>query len=113
MSGWINEKLQIALDESYRDPTNLQAKLQKHQAFVAEVTANRNRVDAVVAEGQGLIREEHYLSEDIKKRIDELELNWEALMAASTDKKDLLTDAYQVNIEIKFLSQSQYTCSMY
>jgi len=45
---WITEKLQVALDESYRDPTNLQAKLQKHQAFEAEVTANRNRVDAVV-----------------------------------------------------------------
>ena len=48
VSGWINEKLQLALDESYRDPTNLQAKLQKHQAFEAELAANRNRVDAVV-----------------------------------------------------------------
>lgn len=48
VSGWINEKLQVALDESYRDPTNLQAKLQKHQAFEAELAANRNRVDAVV-----------------------------------------------------------------
>ena len=38
----------MALDESYRDPTNLQAKLQKHQAFEAELAANRNRVDAVV-----------------------------------------------------------------
>lgn len=46
--GWINEKLQVAMDESYRDPTNLQAKIQKHQAFEAEMTANRNRVDAVV-----------------------------------------------------------------
>lgn len=51
VTGWINEKLQVALDESYRDPTNLQAKLQKHQAFEAEVTANRNRVDAVVEVG--------------------------------------------------------------
>lgn len=51
VTGWINEKLQVALDESYRDPTNLQAKLQKHQAFEAEVLANRNRVDAVVEVG--------------------------------------------------------------
>ncbi|KAJ8309236.1 hypothetical protein KUTeg_014110 [Tegillarca granosa] len=95
VSGWINEKLQIALDESYRDPTNLQAKLQKHQAFEAEVTANRNRVDAVVEEGQGLTEQHHYASTDIKKRLEELELSWQALMAASAEKKDRLQDAYQ------------------
>nr|XP_022333961.1 spectrin alpha chain, non-erythrocytic 1-like isoform X4 [Crassostrea virginica] len=95
VTGWINEKLQVALDESYRDPTNLQAKLQKHQAFEAEVTANRNRVDAVVEEGKGLLKEDHYAQADIKKRLEELELSWEALMAASAEKKDRLQDAYQ------------------
>jgi hypothetical protein len=34
---WIHEKLQAASEESYKDPTNLQAKIQKHQAFEAEV----------------------------------------------------------------------------
>ena len=37
----------VASDESYRDPTNLQGKLQKHQAFEAELTANSGRVNAV------------------------------------------------------------------
>ncbi|XP_061172689.1 spectrin beta chain, non-erythrocytic 5-like [Saccostrea echinata] len=95
VTGWINEKLQVALDESYRDPTNLQAKLQKHQAFEAEVTANRNRVDAVVEEGKGLVDKDHYAKADIQKRLEELELSWEALMAASAEKKDRLQDAYQ------------------
>ncbi|XP_041352702.1 spectrin beta chain, non-erythrocytic 5-like isoform X2 [Gigantopelta aegis] len=95
VSGWINEKLQVALDESYRDPTNLQAKLQKHQAFEAELIANRNRVDAVVLEGQGLLDEKHYASADIKKRLEEVELSWQALIAASAEKKDRLQDAYQ------------------
>ena len=45
--GWISEKLQTASDESYRDPTNLQSKLQKHQAFEAELSANKGRVDSV------------------------------------------------------------------
>ena len=44
---WISEKLQTASDESYRDPTNLQSKLQKHQAFEAELSANKGRVDSV------------------------------------------------------------------
>ncbi|XP_055956724.1 spectrin beta chain, non-erythrocytic 2 isoform X1 [Patella vulgata] len=95
VSGWINEKLQVALDESYRDPTNLQAKLQKHQAFEAELAANRNRVDAVVQEGQGLLDGNHYSQTDIKKRLEELERSWQALIAASGDKKDKLQDAYQ------------------
>ena len=37
MEGWISEKLQVALDEAYRDPTNLQSKLQKQAAFEAEL----------------------------------------------------------------------------
>lgn len=45
--GWIQEKIQIAADESYRDSTNLQSKIQKHQAFEAELTANEARIDAV------------------------------------------------------------------
>ena len=43
---WVSGKQQVASDEAYRDPTNLQAKLQKHQAFEAELTANKRRVDA-------------------------------------------------------------------
>ena len=47
VSTWIHEKLMVALDESYRDPTNLQSKLQKHQAFEAELSANKGRVDTI------------------------------------------------------------------
>ena len=47
MTAWIGEKITVASDESYRDPTNLQAKLQKHQAFEAELIANSERVNAV------------------------------------------------------------------
>jgi len=43
----VGEKMQVASDESYRDPTNLQGKLQKHQAFEAEIMANHKRVDVV------------------------------------------------------------------
>ena len=38
LESWIYEKLQAASDENYKDPTNLQAKIQKHQAFEAEVS---------------------------------------------------------------------------
>ena len=37
----------MANDESFRDPTNLENKLQKHQEFEAEVNANEQRIQNI------------------------------------------------------------------
>uniref|UniRef100_A0A8C9MEA9 Calponin-homology (CH) domain-containing protein n=1 Tax=Serinus canaria TaxID=9135 RepID=A0A8C9MEA9_SERCA len=47
VAAWINEKNSIAQDDSWKDPSNLQTKLQRHQAFQAEIMANRNRLDSI------------------------------------------------------------------
>ena len=47
VEAWISEKISVATDESYKDPTNLKAKLQKHQAFEAEITANEERIQTL------------------------------------------------------------------
>ena len=52
MEIWISEKLQMALDESYKDPSNIQAKHQKHQAFEAELAANQDRIQSVIRMGE-------------------------------------------------------------
>lgn len=39
--------MHIASEESYLDMTNLPSKLQMHQAFEAELSANQERVDSV------------------------------------------------------------------
>lgn len=52
MEIWISEKLQTAVDESYKDPSNIQAKHQKHQAFEAELDANRDRMQGVLRMGE-------------------------------------------------------------
>lgn len=52
----------------------------------------------ILQEGQGLTEERHYASDDIKKRLEELELSWQALIAASAEKKDRLQDAYRVSL---------------
>ena len=39
--------MKTATDESYREPTNLEGKMQKHQAFDAEIAANKGLVDDV------------------------------------------------------------------
>jgi spectrin beta len=47
MTQWIVEKKRIATDESYKDGTALGRKLQKHEAFEAELKANADRLDSI------------------------------------------------------------------
>ncbi len=48
----MKEKLQVAQDKSYEDPTNLENKLQRHQEFVAEIKANENRIQDIAKVGE-------------------------------------------------------------
>ena len=86
MSAWINEKLKTAGDESYRDPTNLQTKLQKHQAFEAELAANKGRVDSVCKTGGELIAGGNFHSQEVREIDETLTQDWKKLASASTDK---------------------------
>lgn len=69
-----------------QDPTNLQGKLQKHQAFEAELNVNQSRLDAVDKSGEQLIADEHYASDQIQERLDELHKLWAYLFERSNDK---------------------------
>lgn len=60
--------MQAASDESYKDPTNLQAKIQKHQAFEAEVSAHSNAIVLLDNTGQEMIAQHHFSSDIISKR---------------------------------------------
>ncbi|XP_062606729.1 spectrin alpha chain-like isoform X6 [Saccostrea cucullata] len=95
MENWLQEKLQIAMDESYKDPTNIQSKHQKHQAFEAELAANADRLQALLATGQTLIDQKQCAgSEDaVQARLESLASQWETLVAKSTEKSDKLKEA--------------------
>lgn len=75
LESWINEKLQAASDESYKDSTNLQAKIQKHQAFEAEVAAHSNAIVVLDNTGQEMIQQNHFASTTIRKRLGKLYIN--------------------------------------
>lgn len=104
MEAWLLQKQQIANDENYRDPTNLQSKMQKHAAFESELAANRGRVGAVTSEGEALIGGGHFAGQEIQARLDDLEAEWRSLQEASLVKRERLNDAYQVP---SYLNQSQ------
>ncbi|XP_014210997.1 spectrin alpha chain isoform X2 [Copidosoma floridanum] len=93
--GWVNEKLKFATDDSYLDPTNLNGKLQKHQNFEQELQANRTRMEEMVAQGEELCAADHYASERVRSRIDEIVGLWSSLTEASERKAAKLQEAAQ------------------
>ncbi|NWV85162.1 SPTN5 protein, partial [Dasyornis broadbenti] len=95
VAAWINEKNSIAQDDSWKDPSNLQTKLQRHQTFQAEIMANRNRLDSIKSEGEKMLHERHYAPEAIQSRLQEMEELWEELLASCQEKWTKLQDAYK------------------
>nr|CAB3266545.1 spectrin alpha chain, non-erythrocytic 1 [Phallusia mammillata] len=94
---WIADKLQTASDDSYKDPSNIQSKHQKHQAFEAELDANKERIHGVMNVGQQLIDTHQCAgSEDaVQGRIQKLEQDWNNLLNKSSEKGDKLKEANQ------------------
>lgn len=95
---WLNQKMQVALDENYREPSNLQSKIQKHAAFDSELNANTNRVEAVISEGVVLVDAKHFASKEIITQLEMLESDWQKLQDCSRSKKERLSEAYDALI---------------
>ncbi|XP_037933014.1 spectrin beta chain, non-erythrocytic 5 isoform X1 [Teleopsis dalmanni] len=92
---WLVQKMQVALDENYREPNNLQSKIQKHTAFDSELLTNASRVKDVISEGERLIKGEHYAKAEIVQHLEILENDWNKLKAASQEKKEKLNQAHE------------------
>lgn len=95
---WLTQKMQVALDENYREPSNLQSKMQKHAVFDSELNANTNRVEAVIAEGVGLVDAKHFAAKEILTQLEMLETDWQKLQECSRNKKERLSEAYEALI---------------
>uniref|UniRef100_A0A8C3CYN2 Spectrin alpha chain, non-erythrocytic 1 n=1 Tax=Cairina moschata TaxID=8855 RepID=A0A8C3CYN2_CAIMO len=95
LKSWVNEKMKTATDEAYKDPSNLQGKVQKHQAFEAELSANQSRIDALEKAGQKLIDVNHYASDEVAARMNEVISLWKKLLEATELKGIKLREANQ------------------
>lgn len=56
----------MAGDEAYRDPSNLEVKIQQHQDFEAELQANKGRIDGVVEMAREHKEAGHFATEEIQ-----------------------------------------------
>ncbi|XP_078419413.1 spectrin beta chain, non-erythrocytic 5 [Cetorhinus maximus] len=92
---WIDEKYEIASDESYRDPTNILRKLKRHEAVEKEVMANEVRVEDLKKTGNNLIQEKHYARDDVKSRLVALMEKWTQLRNKLVERGDKMRQAGQ------------------
>lgn len=58
-------------------------RLQKHQAFQAEVSAHQSRLNQIKQTGETLISKRHEASPDIHRQLENLQQRWKQLLAAS------------------------------
>lgn len=65
---------------------DFQAKIQKHQAFEAEVAAHSNAIVVLDNTGSEMISAGHFASETIRRRLDELHRLWELLLSRLAEK---------------------------
>ncbi|VDQ13575.1 unnamed protein product [Trichobilharzia regenti] len=93
MQSWISEKLKNAVGESYKNSTNLQTWVQKHQNFEAEIQTHQSRVEDIKEASQDLLNASQYNSPEIKVKIEQLGEIWSHLINAMGEKKKNLDQA--------------------
>lgn len=106
MSDWIKEKYALAVDESYRDLSNLLPKLQKHQALEAELNKNKVRLKVLNQTGDEMIADKHYATPEIKQTLGTLNSQWEKLDDTAKDKGKRLREAAQQELFNKALEDA-------
>ncbi|CAG2067974.1 unnamed protein product, partial [Timema podura] len=79
-----------------------QAKIQKHQAFEAEVAAHSNAIVVLDNTGMEMINQAHFSSDIIRRRLEELHRLWELLLSKLAEKGMKLQQAL---VLVQFLRQ--------
>ncbi|XP_076156260.1 spectrin beta chain, non-erythrocytic 5 [Alosa pseudoharengus] len=92
---WMDEKFEIADDESYRDPTNVLRKLKKHEAAEKEMQANQVRLDRLLELGEGVQVDNPSRRKEVQKTCQQVRRRWDELQTKMADRGDKLRQAGQ------------------
>lgn len=90
---WVTEKLQVAKDPTYKDPANLQTKVDKHREFEGNITSYNPLLTSVLENGREIIAENAEAGPVVQPRVDRLEELWGELTKESADKSQKLKEA--------------------
>nr|KAF6439117.1 spectrin beta, non-erythrocytic 2 [Molossus molossus] len=95
---WIDEKMLTAQDVSYDEARNLHTKWQKHQAFMAELAANKDWLDKVDKEGRELSLAKPELRALVSEKLEDLHKRWDELETTTQAKARSLFDANRAEL---------------
>ncbi|XP_074669995.1 LOW QUALITY PROTEIN: spectrin beta chain, non-erythrocytic 2-like, partial [Strix aluco] len=90
---WMEEKLLTAQDVSYEEARDLHAKWQKHEAFGAELAANKGWLEKMEQEGRQLASAKPELGAEVTGELRALRGLWEELEATTRAKARRLFEA--------------------
>ncbi|XP_033210984.1 spectrin beta chain, non-erythrocytic 1 isoform X3 [Belonocnema kinseyi] len=97
---WIGEKQKkLEAEASKGDVSSLEdkiKKLQKHQAFQAELAANQSRIEEIKAKGETLLSQKHPASLEIRQQLDHLNSSWRKLLFESGNRGRGLEEAQDI-----------------
>ncbi|XP_047410247.1 spectrin alpha chain, erythrocytic 1 isoform X3 [Sciurus carolinensis] len=95
LKNWINKKKKLADDEDYKDTQNLKSRVQKQQDFEKELATNEIMLNNLEKTGQKMIEDDHYASDNVAARLNEVTSLWKELMEATAQKGTQLNEANQ------------------
>ncbi|XP_038035588.2 spectrin beta chain, erythrocytic isoform X2 [Anas platyrhynchos] len=98
LAAWVEEKMLTAQDASYGEARGLHSKWQKHQAFMAELAANRGWMEKVEEEGTELASRKPQYGAVVGQRLGELRALWDGLHAAAEEKGRQLFEANRAEL---------------
>ncbi|KAI0979228.1 hypothetical protein GJ496_005587 [Pomphorhynchus laevis] len=76
---WLDAKTAQAQDDTYRETRNIHSKYLRHQAFSAEIAANRERLQNLCQSGYVLVEEQPNIVDAVDAKLAELYIMWETL----------------------------------
>ncbi|KAG1673120.1 Spectrin beta chain [Nymphon striatum] len=91
---WIKEKEQIiSQGEIGHDLTTVHLLIRKHKAMEDELLAHEQQINSVIVAGEDLINAQHFGSDKIQQRINEIAEAWKHLMDFSAYRRKRLLEA--------------------
>ncbi|XP_062861105.1 spectrin beta chain, non-erythrocytic 4-like isoform X1 [Trichomycterus rosablanca] len=76
LGDWVMEKMLTARDSVCNDLQQLHKKWLKHQAFMAELSQNKEWLDRIQKDGERLMEEKPELSEMVQQKLNEIRECW-------------------------------------
>lgn len=93
LAQWVQEKYVTSQDESYRSAKTIHSKWTRHQAFEAEIAANKERLYEAEKSAQELSKEKPEFKDVIEPKLKELANQFKDLEVHTKEKGAMLFDA--------------------